>query len=81
MNDEIKITVELPNGICEDISVSREIKLEQLVEQLCSIYGLTERPYTVFVLTKNMILRNNKTLAELKITTGDILQVMEDLHG
>ena len=44
------------------------------------IYGLAERPYTVLVLTKDMVLRSNQTLAELKITTGDVLKVMEDLH-
>ena len=62
------------------ISVSAEIKLEQLIDQLKKIYGLAERPYTVLVLTKNMVLRSNQTLAELKITTGDVLRVMEDLH-
>ncbi|WP_283602242.1 EsaB/YukD family protein [Ligilactobacillus aviarius] len=80
MDNEVQITVELPDNICEDISVSAEIKLEQLIDQLKKIYGLAERPYTVLVLTKNMVLRSNQTLAELKITTGDVLRVMEDLH-
>lgn len=80
MDNEVQITVELPDNIREDISVSAEIKLEQLIDQLKKIYGLVERPYTVLVLTKNMVLRSNQTLAELKITTGDVLRVMEDLH-
>ncbi len=80
MDNEVQITVELPDNIREDISVSAEIKLEQLIDQLKKIYGLAERPYTVLVLTKNMVLRSNQTLAELKITTGDVLRVMEDLH-
>lgn len=80
MDNEVQITVELPDNIREDISVSAEIKLEQLIDQLKKIHGLAERPYTVLVLTKNMVLRSNQTLAELKITTGDVLRVMEDLH-
>ncbi len=80
MDNEVQITVELPGNIREDISVSPEIRLEQLIDQLKEIYGLAERPYTVLVLTKNMVLRSNQTLAELKITTGDVLKVMEDLH-
>ena len=80
MDNEVQITVELPDNIREDISVSAEIKLEQLIDQLKKIYGLAERPYTVLVLTKNMVLRSNQTLAELKITTGDVLRVMEDQH-
>ena len=80
MDNEVQITVELPDNIREDISVSAEIKLEQLIDQLKKIYGLAERPYTVLVLTKNMVLRSNQTLAELKITTGDVLRVMVDLH-
>lgn len=77
MNDEVQITVEFPNRLCEDISVSSEIRLEQLIDQLRDIYGLNEAPYTVLVLTKDMVLRSNQTLADLKITTGDILKVME----
>ena len=62
MDNEVQITVELPDNIREDISVSAEIKLEQLIDQLKKIYGLAERPYTVLVLTKNMVLRSNQTL-------------------
>ena len=80
MDNEVQITVELPGNIRENISVSSEIRLEQLIDKLKEIYGLAERPYTVLVLTKNMVLRSNQTLAELKITTGDVLKVMEDLH-
>lgn len=80
MNNEVQITVELPNNIREDISVSVEIKLGQLIDQLREIYGFSERPYTVLVSTKNMVLRSNQTLKKLKITTGDVLKVMEDLH-
>lgn len=80
MDNEVQITVELPDDIREDISVSSEIKLEQLIDQLREIYELSERPYTIRVATKNNILRSNQTLAELKITTGDVLKVMEDLH-
>ncbi len=80
MDNEVQITVELPDDIREDISVSAEIRLEQLIDQLKKIYGLKERPYTVWVVTKDMVLRSNQTLAELKITTGDVLRVMEDLH-
>ena len=80
MDNEVQITVELPDDIREDISVSSEIKLEQLIDQLREIYEFSERPDTIRVATKNNILRSNQTLAELKITTGDVLKVMEDLH-
>ena len=80
MDNEVQITVELPDNIREDISVSAEIKLEQLIDQLREIYEFSERPDTIRVATKNNILRSNQTLAELKITTGDVLKVMEDLH-
>ena len=80
MDSEVQITVELPDNIREDISVSSEIKLEQLIDQLREIYEFSERPDTIRVATKNNILRSNQTLAELKITTGDVLKVMEDLH-
>lgn len=80
MDNEVQITVELPNNVRKDISVSAEIRLEQLINQLRDIYGFSERPDTIWIATKNNILRSNQTLAELKITTGDVLKVMEDLH-
>lgn len=80
MDNEVQITVEMPDKIREDISVSAEIKLGQLIDQLREIYGLSERPYTVIIPTKDMVLRSNQTLAELKITIDDVLKVMEELH-
>lgn len=80
MDNEVQITVELPNNVKKDISVSSQIRLGQLIDQLREIYGFSERPYTIRIVTKNNILRSNQTLAELKITTGDNLKVMEDLH-
>lgn len=81
MNDEIQITIALSNKQQVDIAVSASIKLGNLLEQLCSIYGLEKRPYTVIVQTKNRVIRSDQTLKELKITTGDILQLTEDLNG
>lgn len=80
MNNEIQITIKLPNKDQVDISVSPEIRLDQLIDQIQDIYGLAKRPYTVLVTTKNMVIRENQTLENLKITTGDILHFTEDLN-
>ncbi|MGX5377868.1 EsaB/YukD family protein [Ligilactobacillus sp. LYQ135] len=80
MNNEIQITIELPNKNQVDISVSPEIRMDQLIDQIQDIYGLAKRPYTVLVTTKNLVIRENQTLEKLKITTGDILHFTEDLN-
>ncbi|MEX2803495.1 EsaB/YukD family protein [Streptococcus sp. H31] len=79
MDSHINITI-LNKGKRADIRLPENMEVSHLIKELDTIFNQTQvrKKYQIRVVNKGLILDEGKVLKDYPVTTGDLLEIMED---
>ena len=79
MDSHINITL-LIGGKRADVRLPQNMEVSHLIKELDAIFNQVQnrKKYQIRVVNKGLILDEGKILKDYSVTTGDLLEIMED---